>query len=479
MKRTQANSVVCNASQATVYSLICNSQQWPQLFEPCIAVETLACNENEEQIRVTALVGGEQMTWESRRVFRKEIFGIDSTIVKPMLFVKKMTTTWRVIALNQIQSLIVLEHDYTLVDDIPCEIDEITTREQAAAFVANAIDANSIKELGNIRDALQKPHSVVKRSTSHSIICEASVKAVYGIVADVSNWPKIFDACISAVVQERLGNTERVRIEARQNGQVVGWDTQRNYFDDIKRIDFFLPVPMPFLKEMSGQWRVVPLGERRCILNVTRDFTLLDDISGIREDISTHEQASDLINRFIDENAGGEILAVKEFAEKADITLSSFTTHYSLPYAPEEIYSLLSDIHHWPTVLPHCNDVDVIYEDAKYQEFVMEITGAGGSEHFRSIRQCDRDSQTISYFQPEPPAMLKSHSGCWRVRASGSGTELIAEHSVHIDPERCGVLFSDNDIQRNKQRIKALIMKNSQTTVDAFCHWLHKQRKAA
>ncbi|WP_128175815.1 SRPBCC family protein [[Pantoea] beijingensis] len=478
MKYTQANSVICNAPQATVYSLICNSQQWPQLFEPCIAVETLARNEREEQIRVTALVGGEQMTWESRRVFRKEIYGIDSTIVKPMLFVKNMSTTWRVIALNQTQSLIVLEHDYTLVDEVPEHLDEVTTREQAATFVANAIEANSTKELGNIRDAVQRPDSVAQRSTSHSIICEASAAEVYGTIADVSNWPKIFDACISAVVQERAGNAECVRIEAWQNGLAVGWDTQRSYFDDIFRIDFFLPVPMPFLKEMSGQWRVIPLDERRCILNVTRDFALLDDISDIRVDITTHEQASELINRFIDDNAGSEMLAVKEFVEKKDTTLSSFTTHYSLPFAPEEFYSLLSDIRQWPDILPHCNDVKVIYEDTKYQEFVMEIIGAGGNEHFRSIRQCDRDTLTISYFQPEPPAMLKTHSGRWLARATANGTELIAEHSVHIDPERCGVLFSDDDIQRNKQRIKALIMKNSQATVDACCHWLLNRRAA-
>lgn len=479
MKHAQANSVVCQASQATVYSLICNSQQWPQLFEPCIAVETLARNESEEQIRVTALVGGEKMTWESRRVFLKEIYGIDSTIVKPMLFVKNMSTTWRVIAINQTQSLIVLEHDYTLVDEIPYHLDEVTTREQAAVFVANAIEVNSTKELGNIRDAVQRPHSVVQRSTSHSIICEASAAEVYGTIADVSHWPKIFDACISAVAQERAGNAERVRIEAWQNDQVVGWDTQRSYFDNIFRINFFLPVPMPFLKEMSGQWRVISLGERRCMLNVTRNFSLLDDISGIREDITTHKQASELINRFIDDNAGGEMLAVKEFVERNDMTLSSFTTHHLLPFAPEKVYSLLSDINQLPDILPHCNDVKVIYEDAKYQEFVMEIIGSGGSEQFRSIRQCDSDTQTISYFQPEPPAMLKKHSGRWLVRADANGTELIAEHLVHIDPERCGVLFSDNDIQRNKQRIKALIMKNSQATVDAFCHSLHKQRRGA
>lgn len=479
MKYVQTNSTVCNASQAEVYSIICNSQQWPQLFEPCIAVEILDQNEQEEKIRVTALVGGEKMTWESQRIFRRDIYGINSKIIKPMLFVKNMSTTWRVIALNQMQSLIVLEHDYTLVDEIPDNRVEVATLEQAAAFVANAIETNSTKELGNIKEVVHRSVLTKQQSTTHSIICEAPAANVYNIIADVSNWPKIFDNCISTVIKERIGNTEQVQIKAWQNGQVVSWDTQRSYFDDIFRINFVLPIPMPFLKEMSGQWRVIPLNKCRCILNVTRDFALLDDISGIRADITTHEQARELINHFINDNAGSEMLAVKEFVEKNDTTISSFTSSYSLPFTPEEFYSLLSDIHKWPDILPHCTDVKVIYEDAKYQEFVMEIIGDSGNEHFRSIRQCDRDTLTISYFQPEPPALLKKHSGRWVMQARGGRTEIIVEHSIHIDSERCSVLFSDDDIKRNKQRIKALILKNSQSTIDACCHWLQKHRKVA
>ncbi|GLR08439.1 hypothetical protein COO59_14280 [Mixta theicola] len=483
MDYAQSNSIVCNATQEAVYALICNSQQWPQVFDPCISVENLGCNENEEFIRVKAMVGDEPMVWESKRVFRKEIFGIDATIIKPMMFVKNMVTTWRVVKMNHAQSLIILEHDYTLLDDIPDYSAKVTTREQAQIFIADAINRNSTRELKNIRDAVKKtfPRAGAgkRRSTSHTIVCDVPAKEVYSTIANVNNWPKIFDACTSAVVREKKGNTERVRIEAWQDDRVVGWDTQRSYFDKIYRIDFSLPVPMPFLKEMSGQWRVIPLDEHRCVLNVTREFSLLDDITAIRENITTHEEASEFINQFIDNNAGSEMLAIKEFVEKKDITLSSFTTRYSLPFAAKEVYDLLCNVHQWQDILPHCEGVKMIYEDDKYQEFIMNVMGGAGEECFRSIRQCDKDAMEITYFQPEPPAVLKNHNGRWLVRSSGNGCEIISEHSLHIESEYCSTLFSDDDILRNKQRIKELIMKNSKATVEACGYWLKKQRMAA
>jgi aromatase len=480
MKHTQSNSIVCNATQAEVYAVICDSQQWPDLFEPCLAVEAVQRDANGEHIRVTANVGGTPMTWESKRVFRREIFGIDTRVSKPMTLVKDMATTWRVIAMNDAQSLLVLEHDYTLLEDVAGLVDGVSTKAQAESFIAGAIHKNSTKELGNIRDAVQGSAAAVDgiRSTSHSICCEVPAAEVYAIIADASNWPKIFDSCVSAQAELRHGNTELVHIEANQAGKVISWDTLRTYHDSIFRIDFHLPVPMPFLKEMSGQWRVVPLGENRCVLNVTRRFVLLDDVSGIREDVTTREQASAVVNRFIDENAGAEMLAVKSFVERKDACFSSFSARYTLPYSPEQVFGVLSNVRQWPDVLPHCDSVKVIYDDAVNQEFVMEIATAHGKEHFRSIRRCDREALAISYFQPVPPALLNTHSGRWVVRAAGAGTELISEHSVHLNSERCAAQFDDQDVRRNKQRVRELIMKNSKATADACATWLGKELAA-
>lgn len=474
MKHTQSSSIVCNAGQAAVYAVICDSQRWPDLFEPCQAVEAIARDADGEHIRLTALVGGHPMQWESKRTFRREIFGIDTQVVKPMALVASMATTWRVIALNGVQCLLVLEHDYSLVDDVAGLVPGVTTRAEAEAFVAGAIHANTTKELGNIRDAVEGRRQAADgvRTTSHSITCAAPADKVYAIIADAANWPKIFDACVSAVAEPRDGNRELVHIEALQNGQVIGWDTLRTYHDNILRIDFHLPVPMPFLAEMSGQWRVIPVGEDRCVLNVTRRFVLLDDVRGIRAGVETREQAADIVNRFIDDNAAGEMLAVKSFVERDDASFSAFNARYTLPYPPEQVYDVLSNVRDWPQVLPHCDGVKVIYDDAVNQEFVMDIATAHGQEQFRSIRRCDRDALAISYFQPVPPVLLSSHSGRWLVRPQGSGTELVSEHQVHLNAARCAEQFGDTDVRRNKQRIRELIQKNSKATADACARWL-------
>ncbi|NRR31896.1 SRPBCC family protein [Oxalobacteraceae bacterium] len=485
MTHTQSHSIVCNAPAAAVYAVICQSEHWPKLFEPCLAVEVLERSDAEELIRVTARVNGEPMSWESRRAFRREIFGIDTQVIKTMQFVESMQTSWRVVQLNPAQSVLVLEHEYSILPDVAGQNPEVETQEQARAFIARAISANSTRELGNIRDALEQGSAPAaqevarSRSTSHSTLCHASAPEVYALIADAGNWPKIFDSCVSATAGARLGNSELVHIEAMQEGKVVGWDTLRRYHDDIFRIDFHLPVPMPFLQEMRGQWRVIPIDGGSCVLNVTRYFELLDDVSGIREGITTHAQASALVNRFIDDNAGTEMQAVKSFVENRDAAFSAFSARYTLPYAPDQVFEVLADASRWPEVLPHCSGVSIIYDDGQNQEFVMDINTAHGTEHFRSIRKCERAALEISYFQPKPPALLRTHSGRWLLRACGSGTEVTSSHVVQLNPLRCAEQFDDADLRRNKQRVKELVMKNSKATVEACGRWLDQIKVAA
>lgn len=479
MSLSQSHSILCNVPQATVYKVICESSHWPELFEPCISVEPVERNDAQEHIRITAWVGGKKMTWESRRHFRREIFSIDSEILKPMQLVKRMSTSWHVIPVTLAQCLLVLEHDYDISDNVCGQIDGVETHEQAAAFIANAIHENSSKELKNIRDAVGHPSQGVlleNRATSHSIVCNAPAKTVYGIITDVANWPSIFDACVSATTLDRVGNSALVRIEAIQSGKLVSWDTRRTYFADIFRIDFHLPTPMPFLKYMNGQWRVIPINDNRCVLHVTRNFALLDKINGIREDVTTHEEAHALISQFIEENAESEMSAIRSFVEREDAAFSAFKAKYMLPYAPEEVYSVLADVTRWPDILPHCEGVDIIYDDAENQEFVMHIRTPHGTEHFRSIRNCKRDELSISYFQPVPPAVLKTHRGNWVVRATAEGTEVISEHAVRVDTERCREMFGEDDLSLNKKRIKELIANNSKATVDACGTWLKQKR---
>jgi|GEM_PF-1953965 len=481
MSFSASHSIVCNVPQDRVYRVIRASQNWPDIFEPCLRVRIIRESKDFEHIEVMARVNGQVMTWESERRFYPEVFSIQSTVLKPMKLVKSMSTNWCVAPLNNQQCILVLEHDYELCDEVGGQVEGVTTREQAADFVSSAIHGNSTTELGNIKAVVEQiPRGAAlscDRSSAHSIICRAPAESVYSIIRDVANWPKIFESCTAATSVERQGASELVRIEALQEGKTVSWNTQRRYFDEIFRVDFNLPVPMPFLESMKGQWRVVPLGPQRCILIVNRIYRLLSDVRGIRDGIETLSQASALVEKFIGENAQAEMHAIRAFVEGKDQAVTTFKQSYTVPYSPDEVYALLARVAEWPQVLPHCEAVEVLYDDGQNQEFLMTVRTPRGQEVFRSIRRCNEQDLSIFYFQPKPPRVLRSHQGTWVIKSAPNGAEITSQHSITIDPEACLSVFGESEPRVYKKQIIDLITTNSKATVLACAKWLD-QRKA-
>src|SRR4051794_30847456 len=157
MRYNASHSVVCNAPRARVYALISRSSDWPAIFEPCEAVNVLEAGDGFEQIEITARVNGTPMTWQSRRRFLPDVFGIESTLVRPMKLVRAMTTSWRVAHINNEQCLLILEHEYDLDEEIAGQVDGVNTRREAERFIDTAIDTNSRTELGNIKQAVERP----------------------------------------------------------------------------------------------------------------------------------------------------------------------------------------------------------------------------------------------------------------------------------------------------------------------------------
>ncbi|MCA8277169.1 SRPBCC family protein [Burkholderia sp. AU30280] len=478
MQLSESSSIVCNAAPERVFGIIRDSARWPELFEPCRAVTHLRKDDGGEHIRVCATVNGLEMEWESRRTFLPDVYGIDVESVKPMALVRDMATSWRVIVVNQQQSLLVLEHVFTLADPVAGVVDGVDDNAAAEAFVRRAIRSNSLRELRSIKAATEQPDLPREPSrafsTMHAIVCDAPAQNVYDALKDVGNWPLIIDACTSATVVSREHDAEVVRIDAIQGGLPVSWETHRTYRPEIFRIDFHLRVPMPLLERMGGQWRVVPLSDRRCVLHVTRDFLVKADVTGIRPDIADVAAAVDFIREFTCRNGESEMGAIRSFVERQRADCASFETRHSLPFPPDKVYDVLADVASWPDVLPHCERIDILHDDTVNQEFLLTIAAERGGERFRSIRRCDANALSIRYFQPEPPALLRAHEGEWRVVASAAGCEVISAHRIRIDEDMARQAFGSADLRENKARISALIARNSQAAVDACGAWLQR-----
>jgi aromatase len=144
-------------------------------------------------------------------------------------------------------------------------------------------------------------------------VCDATSELVYSIIRDVSIWPELFEPCVATAVIDETASTQVVRVEALQKGQRVSWDSRRRYRDEIRRIDYQLIVPMPFVEAMSGEWRVVPLDGDRCLLTVDRWWRILADVSGIREGVDTVPQAAAFVSEYVNRNAGAEMDSIRAF----------------------------------------------------------------------------------------------------------------------------------------------------------------------
>ncbi|AFZ22401.1 polyketide cyclase / dehydrase family protein [Cylindrospermum stagnale PCC 7417] len=150
MKAT-IHSIFCHAPANAVYGIISNSVRWPDIFEPCINVESLEKSEGYEVIRVTAEVNGVEMQWVSHRVLLEEIYGINFETNPPMSLLQSMQGRWRVISMAEGGSLLSLEHNFQVKEEVSGLVDGVNTPDEAVDFMMQAIHRNSLKELNSIK----------------------------------------------------------------------------------------------------------------------------------------------------------------------------------------------------------------------------------------------------------------------------------------------------------------------------------------
>ncbi|MHC5674434.1 aromatase/cyclase [Nostoc sp.] len=155
MKAT-IHSILCSTPSDVIYGIISNSARWPDIFEPCLKVESLEKGDGYEVIRITADVNGVEMQWVSHRVLLQHIHGIDFETKPPLPLLKSMQGRWRVVPIKKGESLLFLEHNFEVKDDVSGLVEGVTTPTEAVDFMMQALHSNSLKELNSIKELAEK-----------------------------------------------------------------------------------------------------------------------------------------------------------------------------------------------------------------------------------------------------------------------------------------------------------------------------------
>ncbi|WP_037801744.1 aromatase/cyclase [Streptomyces sp. LaPpAH-108] len=293
----------------------------------------------------------------------------------------------------------------------------------------------------------------------HTLVVEAPAADLYGLVADVSRWPAIFEPTLHVRHLDRGERSERFEIWAEVNGAITHWSSRRLLDPRRLYISFHQEHSRPPVTSMSGGWFFRPLGDHRTQIVLRHRFAVEDDSP---DSVARVDEA-------LDRNSARELGALAALAETGypvDELVFSFTDTIPIEGGVHDAYGFVERAERWADLLPHVSRVDLTEPEAGLQWLEMDTVTADGAVHTtRSARIC-RASEWIAYKQQRTPRLLSGHSGEWVFTEAADGPVAVARHTVAIDPSGITeVLGPDATLADARAHLRDVLGRNSVATL--------------
>ena len=302
------------------------------------------------------------------------------------------------------------------------------------------------------------------RTVEHEIAVLAPAETVYGLIADVTAWPRIFPPTIRVEVlasgeeSESGGGSERIRIWATANGEVKNWTSRRTLDGRALRIEFRQEVSAPPVAAMGGAWLIEATSPTTSRVRLLHDYRAVDD----------DPDALTWIDQAVDRNSRSELAALKHNIEagQGDELLLSFSDSVRIDGARADVYDFLNAAHLWTRRLPHVARVELTEDVPGLQILEMDTRTADGSTHTtRSVRICT-EPERIVYKQIGLPALMTLHTGYWQLVEEGDDVVATSQHTVMVNPENIArVLGPEAGIAEARAFIRNALSTNSRATL--------------
>lgn len=147
------------------------------------------------------------------------------------------------------------------------------------------------------------------------------------------------------------------------------------------------------------------------------------------------------------------------------------TLDFALPV--DRVYDALFRVEDWPVHLPHVQQIDVTYDDGRYQEFWMTVLSEsdGAPLRVRSVRNCRPG--VIEFFQPQPPRFLKHHAGIWRFTPRGDDSCLVeVTHVWNLSPEVAAEVYPATAELSTEQQVEKMLAGHSELALASWARVL-------
>lgn len=302
------------------------------------------------------------------------------------------------------------------------------------------------------------PHPAQRR-TAHEITVAAPAAAVFDLIAEVRNWPRIFPPTIHVDHIEKQPGHERIRIWATANGEAKSWSSRRELEPEQLRVNFQQEVSAPPVASMGGAWVIEPLSDDTSRVRLLHEFRAVDDAP---EGLAWIEQA-------VDRNSRSELAALKQNVElahaAADLTFS-FTDSVTVDGAAKDVYDFIDQAQLWAERLPHVARVDLSESTPGLQTLEMETRAKDGSTHVTKSYRVTFPHHGIAYKQVTLPALLALHTGYWTFAEEDGGVVASSQHTVVLKPEAiAAVLGPDAGVAEARAYVRDALGANSRATL--------------
>ncbi|MFF0425627.1 aromatase/cyclase [Streptomyces sp. NPDC004520] len=264
------------------------------------------------------------------------------------------------------------------------------------------------------------------REVEHEITVGAPAAAVYRLIADVVNWPRIFPPTIHVDRVEHTGAEERIRIWATAHGEAKNWTSRRTLDPEGLRITFRQETSAPPVAAMGGAWIIEPLGDDKARVRLTHDYRAVDD----------DPEGLAWIDEAVDRNSRSELAALRvnvEAAHAAEDLTFSFTDSVTVTGAAKDLFDFVNEAGRWAERLPHVASVRLTEDTPGLQTLEMDTRAKDGSTHTTKSYRVTFPHHRIAYKQVTLPALLTLHTGVWTFEETGEGTVASSQHTVSLD----------------------------------------------
>ncbi|MEV4928028.1 aromatase/cyclase [Streptomyces roseoverticillatus] len=297
------------------------------------------------------------------------------------------------------------------------------------------------------------------REVEHEITISAPAAAVYRLIADVANWPRIFPPTIYVDHVEKGDSTERIRIWATANGEAKNWTSHRTLDEKALTITFRQEVSTPPVASMGGTWIIEALDEGTSRVRLLHDYRAIDD----------DPEGLAWIDEAVDRNSRSELAALKtnvELAHAAEEVTFSFEDTVQINGSAKDVYDFINEAHLWSERLPHVATVRLEEDTPGLQTLEMDTRAKDGSTHTTKSFRVTFPSHKIAYKQVTLPALMTLHTGYWTFAENEDGVAASSQHTVVLNTENITkILGPDAGVAEAREYVHTALSTNSRATL--------------